>query len=171
MGAMGAHTRACTLGATIRDRRRELGWSQEELAERVRETGGRMRQSDVSRLEQGRVVLPHADRLGGIAAALGLPVGELLAHSGWTGAEVAFTSAAAPETVAAVALPEHDAGTRAARTGPARPPQRPREVVAPRLREAIARARETEAWTVEILDRCALSAATWDAPRQDGRRN
>jgi transcriptional regulator with XRE-family HTH domain len=117
------------LGATIRDRRRELGWSQEELAERVRETGGRMRQSDVSRLEQGRVVLPHADRLGGIAAALGLPVGELLARSGWTGAESAF-AAAAPETVAAISLPDHDAVARAVRTDPGHPPPLPREVVA-----------------------------------------
>ena len=169
---MEAHTRACTLGATIRDRRRELGWSQEELAERVRETGGRMRQSDVSRLEQGRVVLPHADRLGGIAAALGLPVGELLARSGWTGAAAAFAaSAAPPETVALDPLPNHDAGTRAVQAGPARPPLRTLEVAAPRLREAIARARETEARTAVILDRCALSLAAGDAPRRDGRRN
>src|SRR5919107_1206427 len=49
-----------TLGEAIKVRRRELGWSQEELARRMLEQGdATFRQSDVSRLERGKVVLPH----------------------------------------------------------------------------------------------------------------
>ena len=91
-----------TLGAAIRDRRAELGWTQEDLAVRANGIAGEgepdyrewMRQSDVSRLERGKVGLPRRQRLERIAAALGLPLGELLARSGWSGAAAAFAGPA-----------------------------------------------------------------------------
>jgi transcriptional regulator with XRE-family HTH domain len=79
--------RADTLGEAIRLRRAELGLTQEELAERI---GEEVRQSDISRLERGKIGLPRAERLARIAEALDLPMGELLARSGWAGADEAF---------------------------------------------------------------------------------
>lgn len=73
-----------TLGSFIRRRRSELGWTQEELADKV---GGNVRQADISRLENDRVGLPRRERLEAIAHALDVPVGALLARSGWQGAE------------------------------------------------------------------------------------
>ena len=64
-------TTSSTLGMVIKARRRELGWSQEELAARVAAQGdAAFRQTDVSRLERGKVSLPRRQRLGHIAAAL-----------------------------------------------------------------------------------------------------
>jgi signal transduction histidine kinase/ribosome-binding protein aMBF1 (putative translation factor) len=103
-----------SLGAVIAHRRRELGWSQQELAARVAAHGdAAFRQSDVSRLEHGKVGLPQRERLGHLAAVLDLPVGELLARAGWAGAEAAFAAEAsrprrgdsAPVTEAATAAP------------------------------------------------------------------
>ena len=82
----------CSLGATIRARRMELGWSQEELAERISTDDDYVRQSEISRIESGRVVLPRRKRLEMLAAGLDLPLGELLANSGWAGADQAFDS-------------------------------------------------------------------------------
>lgn len=76
---------AATLGQLIRDRRMELNLTQEELAERV---GDGVRQSEISRLERNRVTLPRRRRMEELAAALDIPVGLLLARSGWVGAEV-----------------------------------------------------------------------------------
>jgi len=72
-----------SLGDVIRRRRLEFGWSQEELAARVGAQGDDVRQSDISRLELGKVGLPRRSRLERIAAALDMPLGELLARSGW----------------------------------------------------------------------------------------
>ena len=72
-----------TLGLMVRQRRLELGWTQEELAQRI---GDGVRQADVSRLERGGVGLPRRERLMSIAAALELTPGELLVRSGWAGA-------------------------------------------------------------------------------------
>lgn len=83
---------SATMGSAIRTRREELGLTQEELAARI---GGGIRQSEISRLERGRVTLPRRARLEAIAAALNLPVGELLARSGWAGAGDAFGPVAA----------------------------------------------------------------------------
>jgi len=69
------------LGEAIRARRRELGLTQDELAERI---GGHVTQSDISRLERGLIALPRVKRLEAIAAALDLEVGVLLLHSGWS---------------------------------------------------------------------------------------
>jgi CheY-like chemotaxis protein len=54
--------------------------SQEELAERI---GPDVRQSDVSRLERGKVLFPRLERLNQIASALGLSIGVLLIEAGW----------------------------------------------------------------------------------------
>jgi transcriptional regulator with XRE-family HTH domain len=69
-----------SLGDAIRLRRLELGMSQEELAERI---GPDVRQSDVSRLERGKILFPRLERLHQIAAALGLSIGALLIEAGW----------------------------------------------------------------------------------------
>lgn len=80
-----------SLGTAILQRRTELGLTQAALAERVALYGDwGFRQSDISRLERGIVTLPHFTRMRSLAAALELPVGELLSQSGWTGAEGAF---------------------------------------------------------------------------------
>jgi transcriptional regulator with XRE-family HTH domain len=68
------------LGNYIRQRREELGLSQEGLAERV---GGSYGQSEISRLECGHIELPRLGTLVSLAAALEVPVGNLLIASGW----------------------------------------------------------------------------------------
>ena len=73
-----------TLGKLIRRRRLELGLSQEQLADLV---GEHMRQAEISRLENDHVSLPRRERLERLAEALDVPLGELLARSGWTGAD------------------------------------------------------------------------------------
>ena len=78
-------TATCTLADLIRQRRIEMGLTQEQLADRI---GLGTRQADISRLERGRVGLPRRERLERIAAALELPLGELLVRSGWAGADV-----------------------------------------------------------------------------------
>ncbi|MEJ7902472.1 MAG: helix-turn-helix transcriptional regulator, partial [Thermomicrobiales bacterium] len=88
-----------TLGQLIRERRMELNLTQEELAERV---GDGVRQSEISRLEKNRVTLPRRQRLEQLSEALDIPVGVLLARSGWTGAEQ--IDADAPETLSAQPL-------------------------------------------------------------------
>ncbi len=87
---------AVTLGQLIRERRMELNLTQEELAERV---GDGVRQSEISRLERNRVTLPRRQRMEQLAEALDIPVGVLLARSGWIGAEQ--IDAGAPETMSA----------------------------------------------------------------------
>ena len=69
-----------TLGALIRERRRDLGLTQEQLAERI---GEGVRQSDISRLERDQMSLPRRDRLQQIAASLDLSIGDLLVLTGW----------------------------------------------------------------------------------------
>jgi transcriptional regulator with XRE-family HTH domain len=72
------------LARLVRERRQDLGLTQEQLAERM---GGGARQSEVSRLEQGKVSLPRRLRMEQLALALELPLGEVLLRSGWAGAE------------------------------------------------------------------------------------
>lgn len=69
-----------TLGRAIRERRLELGLTQEALAQLI---GDGVRQAEVSRLESNRVTLPRRRRLERIAHALGLSITELLTRSGW----------------------------------------------------------------------------------------
>ena len=68
------------LGKYVRGRRAELGLTQEELAARI---GGSATQAEISRLERGMVALPRRSRLEALAAALEVPLGSLLVHSGW----------------------------------------------------------------------------------------
>jgi len=77
-----------SLGNYVRERRQDIGLSQEQLAERV---GGTYRQSDISRIERGHVSLPRLANLERLAASLDVPVGELLIAAGWFN-EGRFTS-------------------------------------------------------------------------------
>ena len=148
-----------SLGEAIRTRRLELGWSQEELAERI---GDGVRQADVSRLERGRVTLPRRQRLERIAAALGMSPGELLARSGWAGADVAFAPPAAvddrPEQVSQPVerLPV--------------PPPASRPAVSPHLQTAIDRAHELQAWSSDVLRRSAATRERLKSPLPPGAR-
>lgn len=69
-----------SLGQFIRQRRHDLGLTQEELAGQI---GTGVRQAEVSRLEHDRVSLPRRERLEQLAAALEVSMGDLLARTGW----------------------------------------------------------------------------------------
>jgi transcriptional regulator with XRE-family HTH domain len=77
-GITGPWARA--LGTYVRERRLHLELSQAQLARRV---GKPYSQADVSRLERGDVDLPRLGTLIKLAAALEVPVGNLLIVSGW----------------------------------------------------------------------------------------
>jgi transcriptional regulator with XRE-family HTH domain len=83
------------LGVAIRARRLELGLSQEQLAQRSSDAREGILQSDISRLESGQVALPRSGHLRRIAAALDMPIVDLLARSGWAAALVASADAPA----------------------------------------------------------------------------
>jgi transcriptional regulator with XRE-family HTH domain len=93
-----------TFGEVIRQRRRELGLTQEELAERIGES---VRQSDISRMERDYVVLPRRERLEALAAALEVTPGYLLLHSGWITLDelASIESSAANDVQRLVGLP------------------------------------------------------------------
>jgi transcriptional regulator with XRE-family HTH domain len=74
-----------TLGQLIRDRHRQKGITQKEFANLL---GERVRQAEISRLEDDLVRQPYADRLHRIAAVLGLPVGKLLMLNSWANPEL-----------------------------------------------------------------------------------
>jgi transcriptional regulator with XRE-family HTH domain len=63
------------LATFIRERRQDLGLTQEQLGERV---GEGVRQSEISRLEKGTLSMPHSDHLIALARALDVPFGELM---------------------------------------------------------------------------------------------
>jgi transcriptional regulator with XRE-family HTH domain len=73
-----------SLGQFIRSRRLELGLTQEQLAARV---GEHVAQAEISRLERDKVALPRRPRMEHLAFALEIPLGILLARSGWTAAD------------------------------------------------------------------------------------
>jgi transcriptional regulator with XRE-family HTH domain len=163
-----------TLGDAIRTRRQELGWSQEELAQRIAAHGDEaFRQSDVSRLERGKVTLPRRERLEHIAAVLELSLGELLARSGWTGAASAFAAERFPNSgghetprldrmpTAVSPLPRSRADESAA--------------ISQHLRQLIAQARETRTRTQEVLRQCEATRVLYEQPprrgTEDPRRN
>ncbi len=89
---------AATLGQLIRERRMDLDLTQEQLAARV---GEGVRQSEISRLERNRITLPRRQRMEQIAVALDIPLGVLLAGSGWAGAETIIPEPA-PQPAATV---------------------------------------------------------------------
>ncbi len=139
-----------TLGEALRRRRVELGWTQETLAARVADLGGDLRQSDVSRLERGKIGLPRRDRLARIAAALDLSLGELLARSGWAGANDAFDQSATVPTAKVRSEPRSDPAAPNP-TSPAIPDSRPEPTLSPRLRTAFDQAHHLEAWSADVL--------------------
>lgn len=73
-----------TLGHFIRQRRQDLGLTQEQLAERA---GEGMRQAEISRLEHDYITLPRRNRLEQLATALDVSLGDLLIRTGWMGEE------------------------------------------------------------------------------------
>jgi transcriptional regulator with XRE-family HTH domain len=79
-----------SLGRTIRNRRRELGLSQEAFAERVCSLGVYIRQTEISRIELDKVLLPNQERLVAIAHALNMSLGDLLSLAGWDLADAFF---------------------------------------------------------------------------------
>ena len=152
------------LGEAIRDRRRELGWTQEELAARASTVPGEVRQSDVSRLERGKVTLPRRERLEHMAAVLGLSLGDLLARSGWTGADSAF----------AAERPSHTA--RQDRQLDRLPivAESPRQgspdqsaVISRNLRRLIEQAHKTRSRTREVLRKCEETRTLYEQPRRN----
>jgi transcriptional regulator with XRE-family HTH domain len=153
-----------TLGEAIRIRRQELGLSQEDLARRIADHGdAAFRQSDVSRLERGKVTLPRRERLEHIAAVLGLSLGDLLARSGWTGADSAFAAERSPSAT----LPE----ARLDRLpivaeSPRQEPHSQSAAFSPNLRRLIEQAHETRSRTQEVLRRCEVTRALYEQPRR-----
>ncbi|HEU0114813.1 MAG TPA: helix-turn-helix transcriptional regulator [Thermomicrobiales bacterium] len=144
------------MGDVVRRRRLELGWSQEELAARVSDADDEVRQSDISRLELGKVGLPRRARLQRIAAALGMPLGELLARSGWAmagdfepGANFQRRGPAAPEA------PRDRFAAPSASAAPwlGSPAAVGVAVTRLRLQDAIAEARMTMARSAAALER------------------
>jgi len=67
-----------SLGAIVRNRRRDLGLTQEDLAERVSTDTEPVYQADVSRIETGRIAMPRLGRLLRLAGALQMPIEDLL---------------------------------------------------------------------------------------------
>jgi transcriptional regulator with XRE-family HTH domain len=154
-----------TLGDAIRSRRHELGWSQEELAKSIAVHGDEaFRQSDVSRLERGKVTLPRRERLEHIAAVLGLSLGDLLARSGWTGAASAFAAGRSlnpgGQDTQLDPVPTA-AGSRV-------PPSRADEsaAISRNLRQLIEQAHETRTRTQEVLRQCEATRALYEQPRR-----
>ncbi len=139
-----------SLGTAILQRRMELGLTQAALAERVATCGDwGFRQSDISRLERGIVTLPHFTRMRSLAAALELPVGELLAKSGWTGAEGAFPADGLQRAGQGPAEPEATGDKQEHQSS--RPDGSSEEIK--QLRQEIVRLRET----VEMLQQTLAS--------------
>jgi transcriptional regulator with XRE-family HTH domain len=156
-----ASATSSTLGAVIRDRRRQFGWSQEALAARVVANGDTaFRQTDVSRLERGKVSLPRRERLGHIAAALGFSLGELLMRSGWIDDEIVPGSR--PQSAPPAPLEPFAASW----TWPAvaRHPETEVARVADRspLGELIARSEKIRRDSREVLQQCEATRARYD---------
>jgi transcriptional regulator with XRE-family HTH domain len=83
------------LGNYIRERRQDLGLTQEELAARM---GGTASQAEISRLERGTIHFPRRSRLDALAVALEVSLGTLLMESGWMTSDEGITLDAAPTT-------------------------------------------------------------------------
>lgn len=69
-----------TLGQYILERRKALGLTQEQIADRM---GHNVRQSEISRLERNHVMLPRRQRLELLAAALETTIADLLGKTEW----------------------------------------------------------------------------------------
>ena len=155
-----ASTRS-TLGAAIKARRRQLGWSQEELAARVAARGDvAFRQTDVSRLERGKVGLPRCQRLAHIAAVLGYSPGELLALSGWADERVAPSTdqPAAPVGPPVVAV----SGSSLPKAPVVSPAETRLTAELARLSELMAQSAAIRGRSREVLQQCETTRALYD---------
>jgi transcriptional regulator with XRE-family HTH domain len=140
-----------TFGQVIRQRRMELGLTQEELAERV---GENIRQSEISRLERDYIMLPRRSRLEAIARALEVSPIYLLMRSGWMEEDDSLGPSATPETPVKEAPETSPAVASYVAPEDGSPPDSKVTAViehASMLREAIARAREVQEHTGELL--------------------
>lgn len=90
-----------TFGQVIRQRRMELGLTQESLAARV---GDNVRQADISRLERDYITMPRRSRLEALAQALDVSAGYLLMQSGWFQGDHASPEDMKPDSPAAIAV-------------------------------------------------------------------
>jgi hypothetical protein len=113
----------------------------------------------VSRIERGTVILPHRDRLMHLASVLGLPIVELLARSGWSGADSVFNEQR-PQLESSVLPAQFYLDVRL------RPlPQYSTPIVeTSQLRDAIARARATTARARSVLEQCEQTRARYEQP-------
>jgi len=156
------------LGQLIRARRIALGMSQEALAVRVSDLGSEINQSDISRIELGKVDLPRRRRLEHLAAALELSLGELLEASGWVGASERFgTDAITPSSP-----PDSPGGTPVAARVSDRPAwASPGQVTIDspatmeavlRLRTAVVVSQDSVARATQLLKDCQETARRWD---------
>jgi transcriptional regulator with XRE-family HTH domain len=143
-----------TLGQVIRDGRRAKGWTQESLARTI---AGGTTQSDISRLERDKITLPRRDRLERIARALDIPLGELLASSGWAAADQFFDQRP-PDGRQAPA----DGGAQpdSSRSEPAGQP------TPTRLQEALAHSRTLREHTDQLLEQSWNAARYWERSLQ-----
>lgn len=72
-----------SIGEAVRIRRAQLEFTQEDLADKMAELGdANIRQSDISRIENGQVQLPRFERLHYLAVALDMSVADLLVEAG-----------------------------------------------------------------------------------------
>jgi transcriptional regulator with XRE-family HTH domain len=142
-----------SLSKAIRDRRIELGLTQEALAERI---GDGVRQSDVSRLERDQIQLPRPKRMRAIAQALEMEPGELLVRSGWEGAlsdlkDDSFGTDQFNPGISLPTIPRFEADVR---------PDVAVEVHG-RLRQALEDSAHVRAQTLEAMRRAEEAARTW----------
>jgi transcriptional regulator with XRE-family HTH domain len=168
-----------TLAATIRQRRRELHLSQEALAAQMVARGDiTFRQTDVSRLELGKVALPHRRRLAHLAAVLELSLGELLSRSGWGATLESIRPGHLPsaEETGLPATPPPGSAVIPAAPSAAQTVDRMPRILTPARSEtarawlAIAQAQTTCTESRAILRRCAQTAAAYSrlrAPRAE----
>ncbi len=139
-----------SLGTFIRERRMDLGLTQEQLAFRV---GNGVRQSEISRLEHDGIALPRRSRLEEIAAALEVSIGDLLVTTGWMEEE---------NRPALVPDPSLDASPHANGVGDL-PPQELDPIGAQSLATAmdnLATARELVAQTAAMIDETEAAVVT-----------
>jgi transcriptional regulator with XRE-family HTH domain len=112
-----------------------------------------MTQSDVSRLERDKITLPRRDRLERIADALDIPLGELLASSGWADADRFFTPSATDDREG----PEE----RGAQPGSVRP-EAPSSSAPSRLQEALSQSRALRVQTDQLLEQSRNAVRYWE---------
>lgn len=151
-----------TLGQFIRERRIELGLTQEQLAARV---GENVRQAEISRLERDRVSLPRRGRMERLASALEVSLGTLLLRTGWLDEAEGACDAPVPIMHAATQFhapfrkPVGSAVAEADESGDGGPDL---------LNNALSRARQVTRRTEDVLRE---SAITVDQARRTRRRH